>query len=254
MVLSLFPGIDLLGRGFEDEGFCVVRGPDSIFGGDIRRFNPPAGKFNGVIGGPPCQDFSSARRCEPTGNGRAMLSEFVRVVDVAQPDWWLMENVPGVPDVQIDGYNWQRLDVKASEFGLKQRRLRHIQFGSRHGMVLVMERNVPEQITAGAVMASDSETPWGNFCELQGLPAGFDIPSFTGRAKRTAVGNGVPLPMARGLARAVAGMVPAGSVRLCACGCGRRVIGKQTFAGAACRMRVMRRRRRVSVTPRGVTV
>lgn len=27
-VLSLFPGIDVLGLGFEHEGFVVVRGPD----------------------------------------------------------------------------------------------------------------------------------------------------------------------------------------------------------------------------------
>jgi hypothetical protein len=33
LLLSLFPGIDLLGRGFELEGFNVVRGPDPIFGG-----------------------------------------------------------------------------------------------------------------------------------------------------------------------------------------------------------------------------
>lgn len=38
LVLSLFPGIDLLGRGFEAEGFYVVRGPDLIYGGDIRAF------------------------------------------------------------------------------------------------------------------------------------------------------------------------------------------------------------------------
>jgi hypothetical protein len=31
LVLSLFPGIDLLGHGFELEGFCVVRGPDVIY-------------------------------------------------------------------------------------------------------------------------------------------------------------------------------------------------------------------------------
>jgi hypothetical protein len=30
LVLSLFPGIDLFGRGFEAAGFCVVRGPDLI--------------------------------------------------------------------------------------------------------------------------------------------------------------------------------------------------------------------------------
>ena len=76
LVLSLFPGIDLLGRGFEDTGFCVVRGPDRLWGGDIRRFFPIPGKFNGIIAGSPCQDFSSARRTDPTGYGREMLAEF----------------------------------------------------------------------------------------------------------------------------------------------------------------------------------
>ena len=41
LVLSLFPGIDLLGMAFEEEGFTVVRGPDLIWGGDIKRFAPP---------------------------------------------------------------------------------------------------------------------------------------------------------------------------------------------------------------------
>ena len=52
VVLSLFPGIGLLDQAFEEEGFCVVRGPDLLWGGDIRRFHPPAGVFDGIIGGP----------------------------------------------------------------------------------------------------------------------------------------------------------------------------------------------------------
>lgn len=61
LVLSLFPGIGLLDMAFEEAGFCVVRGPDLLWGGDIRRFHPPAGRFDGVIGGPPCQAFSRLR-------------------------------------------------------------------------------------------------------------------------------------------------------------------------------------------------
>ena len=45
LVLALFPGIGLLDRVFEGEGFCVVRGPDVLWGGDIRRFHPSAGVF-----------------------------------------------------------------------------------------------------------------------------------------------------------------------------------------------------------------
>jgi DNA (cytosine-5)-methyltransferase 1 len=35
LVLSLFPGIGMLDSAFEQEGFCVVRGPDVLWGGDI---------------------------------------------------------------------------------------------------------------------------------------------------------------------------------------------------------------------------
>lgn len=33
LVLSLFPGIGLLDLAFELESFCVVRGPDLLWGG-----------------------------------------------------------------------------------------------------------------------------------------------------------------------------------------------------------------------------
>lgn len=123
LVLSLFPGIDLLGRGFEHQGFCVVRGPDLIFGGEIKDFIAIPGRFDGIIGGPPCQDFSHARRGPPTGEGREMLNEFCRVVNQAKPTWWLLENVSSCPDVQIAGYSYQRVDLDARDVGMEQRRI-----------------------------------------------------------------------------------------------------------------------------------
>jgi hypothetical protein len=56
LVLSLFPGVGLLDRAFEDEGLCLVRGPDLLWGGDVRRFRPPAGCWWGVIGYVPVVD------------------------------------------------------------------------------------------------------------------------------------------------------------------------------------------------------
>ena len=61
LILSLFPGAGLLDRGFEQAGFCVVRGPDTLLGQRIEDFHVPEGHFVGVIGGPPCQDFSLER-------------------------------------------------------------------------------------------------------------------------------------------------------------------------------------------------
>ena len=42
-----------------------------------------------------------------------------------------------------------------------------------------------------------------DLCKMQGLPDGFDLPGFTVEQKCKAVGNGVPLPMGRSIARAV---------------------------------------------------
>jgi DNA (cytosine-5)-methyltransferase 1 len=247
LVLSLFPGIDLLGRGFEAEGFCVVRGPDLITGGDIRAFTPPPGRFDGVIGGPPCQDFSSLRRCEPSGNGVAMLAEFVRCVESAQPNWFLMENVPGVPDVQPAGYQVQRFDLRANECGLSQQRLRHFQFGSNAGEVLLLNRDERQSVTRPAALAVEGTRQkrrgWAEFCESQGLPADFDLPGMTLAAKYRAVGNGVAIPVARFVARAIRdARYPADLITLCVCGCGRSVSGGRTHALAACRKRMQRRR------------
>lgn len=247
LVLSLFPGIGLLDRGFERAGFCVVRGPDLIWGGDIRKFKPPAGRLDGVIGGPPCQEFSQAKNGQERGSyGLEMLDEFKRVVEAARPTWWLMENVARVPDVVIGGYNWQRLDLWAHDFGVNQRRLRHFQFGSRDGTVLVLPRSSSTAKSGSSetavITASDTSTSWDRFCTEQGLPPDFDIPAFTTGAKRRAVGNGVPLPMAAAVAVAVAGRVCADSIRLCACRCGRPVNGKKKYAGVSCRVRAYRRR------------
>jgi DNA (cytosine-5)-methyltransferase 1 len=244
LVLSLFPGIGLLDRGFEEAGFCVVRGPDLIWGGDVCKFTVPRGRFDGVIGGPPCQDFSKARRDKPTGHGLEMLAEFKRIVIEARPLWWLAENVPGVPDILIDGYSWQRLDLRASDFGSTQRRLRHVQFGSLDGSQLLIDR--PSVSCGGhepTAMANDSR-PISELSRLQNLPVGFDIPAFTRGALVQAIGNGVPYGMSKALAQAV--MSRKSGVTLCGCSCGRSVTGRQVYSGNACRKRVFDRRVSVS--------
>ena len=252
LVLSVFPGIDLFGRGFEAEGYCVVRGPDLLWGGDIRAFHPPAGCFDGVIGGSPCQDFSKLRRTPPTGYGLEMLNEFCRVVAESQPHWFLLENVPTVPDIRVDGYTIQRLDLNARECGASQNRPRHFQFGSRDGLVIVPAREVtqPGQ-SQPAVLSTEGRRPdrrgWREFCALQGLPPDFELPNMSRTAKYAAVGNGVHVAVARTLARAIREAHDRTEpIHVCACNCGRPIVGKQAMATPACRKRMERRRKRVS--------
>lgn len=249
LVLSLFPGAGLLDRGFEQAGFCVTRGPDTVFGQRIEDFHAPVGHFVGVIGGPPCQDFSRARRRPPTGHGVRMLAEYARVVTGAQPLWWLMENVPGVPDVHIAGYVTQRFNRFAFEFGLRQRRNRSFQFGYRDGMPLAILSGTQSHFRrlAEIVYASKGhERNFATLCELQGLPRWFDLPGLSRSAKIRAVGNGVPVPMARAVAIAIRDRQVTHGLRLCPCDCGRVLSGRQQSATAACRKRLERERKELA--------
>ncbi len=179
-----------------------------------------------------------------------MLAQFERIVFAAAPAWWLLENVPGVPDVRIAGYSWQRIDIDARECGLAQSRLRHFQFGHRTGLVPVIVRQSGRDRPADrCCVASEAQRTgrrsWADFCELQGLPRNFNLPGMTLAARYRAVGNGVPVPMARTLAAAIRGAraLDEGE-RVCACGCARLVVGKQILATPACRKRQQRRRER----------
>lgn len=141
LVLSIFPGMGLLDMAFEQEGYCIVRGPDRIWGGDIRAFHPPAGMWAGVIGGPPCQSFSPlaalvrANGHEPKfGN---LIPEFERCVLEGQSEWFLMENVPQAPEPVVAGYGVTSFLLDNSHlnsgdgFGEEQRRGRRFCFGQR---------------------------------------------------------------------------------------------------------------------------
>jgi len=257
LILSLFPGIDLLGMGFEQAGFTVVRGPDPLFAGDIRDFHPPEA-FEGIIGGSPCQDFSKLRRTPPTGYGVKMLEEFHRCVTEAQPKWFLLENVPGIPAIVVSGYKVQRIHVRASEFGAKQHRLRILQFGSRDGAALIICRPVTKPTaSAKAALASEGtgkhRRAWADFCALQGLTPAPKLDNFTQAARYRAVGNGVFIPMARAVAMAIRARGVTDDPSLlepCACECGRPVFAR-TYATVACRKRAQRMRDAAGANDRG---
>lgn len=243
LVLSLFPGIGLLDMAFEEEGFCVVRGPDLLWGGDIRRFHPPRGRFDGVIGGPPCQLFSQMRHIQPLAGQKHgnLIPEFERVVGEAVPSWFVMENVRDAPLPTVPGYFVQAQLLKDVWVGGETMRMRRISFGSSDGRSLGIEQvalHTQEPEVAALAGGGNRSVPvalvrdgkggqrpkqYGNSgprtalgrggssvegfalkLRQQGLPADFlsEAP-FTSQGKSKAVGNGVPLPMGRAIAKAV---------------------------------------------------
>ena len=60
----------------------------ALWGGDIRHFHPIAGKFHGVIGGPPCQAWSQLRFIVAANGFETapdMIPEFERCVAEPNP-------------------------------------------------------------------------------------------------------------------------------------------------------------------------
>lgn len=233
LVLSLFPGIGLLDMAFEEEGFCVVRGPDLLWGGDVKRFHPPRGKFEGIIGGPPCQAHSALRHLvEANGYTVApdLIPEFARVVAEAKPQWFLMENVPAAPPPETYGYHVHTQLIRDVWCGGETSRERLFVFGSLEKARLDVETlALHNQNPELAVLASGGhrEVPvaiggsgkrkkrhtgrhlsgdyFAKALRLQGLPVDFlSKAPFTVEGKIRVVGNGVPLAMGRAVARAVA--------------------------------------------------
>ena len=249
LVLELFPGAGLLGMAFEQEGFCVVRGPDVLLGGDIRTWHAIKGKFNGIIGGPPCQSFSVACTGQEPSHGN-LIPEFERIVREAQPDWYVMENVkeaplpftnatpqpaivalkPGHCQASYHAHSAEPIVyshlLEAYWFGAAQHRTRR--FSSNLELntlpfVLPEDQRHPDPwptITAteqkycgGTTDKRRAGRKVGRQMTLEeinvgmGLPADFSTPVLTKEMAYKVRGNGVPIPLGRAVARAVAAAV-----------------------------------------------
>ena len=257
LVLSLFSGVGLFDRAFSSAGFCIVTGPELVTGGDIQSWSGIPKRFNGVIGGPPCQGFSVANSKRHDANhpsvvnSRLMLQHTCRVVSECQPDWFLIENVPGVPDVRIAGYQIQRLNVSDMECGGSQLRVRTFQFGHPDGWIIRPERvndstrNERKGRKPNAVTTKTGRyVRFPDLCRKQGLNETILLPGWTKQAKFRAVGNGVSL----NVGRAVAAAIQCAGPRMqsdCPCGCGRQLAGRQKSATATCRKRLQVDRERV---------
>ena len=102
-----------------------------------------------VVGGPPCQGFSSIRPFRDRGRGdprNNLFEEFVLVVEAIQPEWFVLENVVGLLTHQKGatlkallaafaqiGYTVEWCILNAAHYGLPQTRERVVVVGSRRG-------------------------------------------------------------------------------------------------------------------------
>ena len=92
-----------------------------------------------IIGGPPCQDFSSAgKRDENNGRGDLTVS-YAKIISTVRPKWFVMENVERIKKTQklVDainiykeaGYGLTYTVLDASLCGVPQKRKRFVMIG-----------------------------------------------------------------------------------------------------------------------------
>ena len=108
------PAIEVYSRNFQHPIYCqnLEDLNDSIEA--IKPFNP-----NIIIGGPPCQDFSSAgKRNEDLGNGNLTIA-FAKIIAHLKPEWFVLENVSQFPRSQK--YQQAKQVFKSTGYGLSEK-------------------------------------------------------------------------------------------------------------------------------------
>lgn len=160
-IVSVFSGVGGLDLGFSKAGFNIIYSND--INKDVKEsyntnfktkidiksvydmnFNNYHG-VSGIIGGPPCQDFSvngSMRGVE--GKNGKLVWEYLRVVGEIKPKFFIFENVPGLlTETHYDsflklikeflriGYRTNYRVLNANDYNVPQERYRVIIIGTR---------------------------------------------------------------------------------------------------------------------------
>ena len=158
-VVDLFCGCGGLSLGFQKAGFKIVAAFDNwddaitvyhnnfkhpvikLDLSDVEFSVKTISKFNPqlIIGGPPCQDFSSAgKRDEEGGRGNLTIS-YAKIIKAIRPEWFVMENVDRIIKTgklleakeifKACGYGLTQMVLNAALCGVPQRRKRFIMIG-----------------------------------------------------------------------------------------------------------------------------
>lgn len=169
-IIDLFCGIGGLSLGFEQAGFNVVSAVD-MWADAVKTFNHnrkdkvaqvvsvedfntevlpdliKQHKITGIIGGPPCQGFSTVGKREIDDPRNKMYLEFYKAVKMASPEFFVIENVRGmltlnngafVKDLLAHfgenglGYTISYQLLNAADYGVPQNRYRVFYVGIKN--------------------------------------------------------------------------------------------------------------------------
>lgn len=173
--IDLFSGCGGLSHGLEMAGHTCLLGVDSnkeaiatfaanhkhasTYTGDIKKLSQAKlsellkGKsVDMVVGGPPCQGFSTVGKGEVNDERNMLFRQFVRIVELTKPKVIILENVTGLVAKKNEkilrqiflhfeklGYNMDARVLSAEEFGVPEKRRRTIIMGVKDGECLFPE-------------------------------------------------------------------------------------------------------------------
>lgn len=170
-VIDLFAGCGGLSKGFEKAGFEIVgfvenwkpaiethkiNFPNSVLiteditkitVEDIKKINKKLGRISGIIGGPPCQGFSTMGKMDPKDYRNFLFYDFIKFVKILNPDFFVIENVKSltsfknkegklilkiiIKELETLKYNINYNILKSSDYGIPQIRERLFILGSK---------------------------------------------------------------------------------------------------------------------------
>lgn len=161
-VVDLFSGCGGLSLGFQNAGFEIVCAYDNWkyavetykknfnhpiydidLSSEINYYDVKKHNADIIIGGPPCQDFSSAGKRDES-NGRADLTiHFANIISLSKPKWFVMENVQQILKsntlvkareiFKTANYGLSQVVLNANLHGVPQNRKRFFLIGELNG-------------------------------------------------------------------------------------------------------------------------
>ncbi len=187
--IDVFSGAGGLSHGLEKAGHTCLLGIDmdknaintfkenhksaNVFCDSVKKLTIPKlkeltanKKIHAVVGGPPCQGFSTVGLGNPNDERNNLFKEFVRIVKITTPLFIVIENVTGLIAkknaktlesilklFQKMGYNLDIQIMSAEDYGVPEKRRRTIIIGSRINSIITFpQKTSSTPVTVGMAL------------------------------------------------------------------------------------------------------
>lgn len=146
------------------------------------------GKIDGIIGGPPCQGFSSIGKRDIDDPRRSLLGHFFRLVDEVRPKFFVMENVKGILHGHSSELLYKGIDqvkdsydllgpmvLDAADFGAATKRPRVFLIGFRKDLEVALQKELLDDLQKPSTTVKDAIYDLVNPTPVAEKSGGFEV-------------------------------------------------------------------------------